>query len=258
LIFAHKGASYPALNLPGEPMLDPVSRVLFALGIAYSLLTFFRPYRLWFLLWIAVVLLVGSVFPPNFYVGRFSNLIPLVFVVISFMMGDLSNWVDRRWGGRRQRLFGASLVLLASAALIFNFHTLFTRQIVDPQVRRTYQNRILALCNYVASLPPDTYVYVWDRDQVMDYVFLPSDYVWACHDIRGEAVKAVESVLPAKVQADRVGYIFVNPTQSIDELSQLIGQSYPQILAPSAIIEGEEDSYRIVVYLISSPAVRAR
>lgn len=251
LMFTHKGAIYAALNLPGEPMLDPVSRVLFALGIIYCVLTFFRPYRLWFLLWIAVVVLVGTL-PPNLYIGRFGTLIPLVFIFISFMVGDLSGWVDRHWGENEQRPFGVFLALLAIAALVLNFTTLFEQQVSDPQVRRHYQNRVLALCNYVASLTPNTYVYVWDQHQLLDFVFSPSDYSWVCHDIRGEAVDSMESVLPARIQAGQVGYIFVNPAQSIDELSSLICQFYPQILVPSAIIEGEQGAYRIVVYLISS------
>jgi len=255
LIFTHKGATDAALNLPGEPMLDPISRVLFALSIIYSFITFFRPYRLWFLLWMAVVMLVGAVFPPNLYIGRFSNLIPLVFIFISFMAGDLRGWVGRRWGEKGRRSFAASLAFLAIAAFVFNFYTLFEWQISDPRVRRAYQNRILALCNYVASLAPDTYVYIWDRDQLLDYVFLPSDYSWVCHDIRGEAVIGMEPVLPARVQAGQVGYIFVNPTQPIDELSQLIRQFYPQVSAPSAIIEGEQGAYRIVAYLVSSSDV---
>jgi hypothetical protein len=61
----------------------------------------------------------------------------------------------------------------------------------------------------------------------------------------------MEAVLPAKVQADQVGYVFVNPPHPIDELSQLISQFYPQIQGPSAIIDGEEGAYRIVVYLVS-------
>ena len=249
-MFTHKGATYAALNLPGEPMLDPVSRVLLALGIIYCVLTFFRPYRLWFLLWIAVVVLVGT-FPPNLYIGRFSTLIPLVFIFISFMVGDLSGWVDRRGGENEQRSFGAFLSLLAIAAFVLNFSTLFEQQVSDPEVRRHYQNRVLTLCNYAASLTPDTYVYVWDQHQLLDFVFRPSDYSWVCHDIRGEAVDRMESVLPARVQADQVGYIFVDPAQSIDELSRLIRRFYPQILAPSAIIDGEQGTYRIVVYLVS-------
>jgi carbon starvation protein CstA len=259
LIFTHKGEGYPALNLPGEPMLDPVSGVLFVLGVAYSLLTLFRPYRLWFLLWIAVVMLVGAVFPPNLYVGRFSNLIPIVFVFISFVVGDLSSWVDRRWGKtcpersrrNKQRLLAVLLVALAIAALILNFRTFFKRQVDDPQVRRAYQDRVVALCSYITSLSSEPYVYLWDQDQLLEYVFLSSDYSWACHELRGEAVSSMEAVLPAKVQADQVGYVFVNPPHPIDELSQLISQFYPQIQGPSAIIDGEEGAYRIVVYLVS-------
>ncbi len=249
LIFTHQGATYAGLNLPDEPMLDPVSGVLFVLGVVYCALTFFRPYRLWFLLWIAVVVIVGT-FPPNLYIGRFSTLIPLMFIFISFMMGDLGRRVDRRRGGNEQRSFGAFLVLLAIAAFVLNFTTFFGRQISDPQVRRAYADRVLALCNYAVSLTPDTYVYVWDQHQLLDYVFVPSNYSWACHAVRGEAVDRMESVLPAKVQADQVGYIFVNPTQTVDELSRLIGEFHPQVLAPSAVIEGEQDTYRIVAYLV--------
>lgn len=252
LIFTHKGAPDAALNLPGEPMLDPVSGVLFALGIVYSVLTFFRPYRLWFLLWVAIVVWVGAVFPLNLYIGRFGNLIPLIFIFISFTVGDLSSWVARRWGKNGRRLIIASLVLLAIAAFVLNFYTLFGRQISDPRVRREYQNRVLPLCKYAASLSSDTYLYVWDRDQLLDYVFLPSDYSWACHDVQGEAVSSMESVLPSKVQTGQVGYIFVNSPQSIDELSHLIQQFYPQVHGPSEIIDGEEGVYRIVVYLVSS------
>ena len=65
------------------------------------------------------------------------------------------------------------------------------------------------------------------------------------------SVRQTLTALGRKLRAHR-------PAQSIDELSRLIRQFSPQILAPSAIIEGEEGTYRIVVYLISSSAVSTR
>jgi len=98
LIFTHRGEDYVALNLPGEPMLDPVSGVLLAWGVAYCLLTFYKPYRLFFLAWFFTILLIGAILPLNFYVGRFSGLIPILFILICFLdPGPLGSMGQTFW-----------------------------------------------------------------------------------------------------------------------------------------------------------------
>jgi hypothetical protein len=244
LIFTHRGADYAALNLPDAPMLDPVSGVLLAWGVAYCLLTFYKPYRLFFLAWLFATLLIGAILPLNFYVGRFSGLIPVLFIVICFLMQALWGARDRLFGLWGRRGFALYLVGLSGLAIYFNCYTFFGKQVHDSQVRAAYEDGTLALCYYLSSLPPDTYIYLWSETQAVDFLFEPSDYMWACQDLRGEPLSSLMEGLPARTFSKDVVYVVLNPLSDFEEISGLVQRFYPEASCHS--LSGEHGLYTIV------------
>ncbi|HID63674.1 MAG TPA: hypothetical protein EYP49_13195, partial [Anaerolineae bacterium] len=256
LIFTHRGADYAALNLPGEPMLDPVSGVLLACGVVYCLLTFYKPYRLFFLVWFFTILLVGAVFPLNFYVGRFSGLIPILFVLICFLIQALWKAGDRLFGLWGRRGFALCLVGLSSLALYFNGDTFFGKQVHDSRVRAAYENGTLALCHYLSSLPLDTYVYLWSETQALDFLFRPNDYMWACQNLQGEPLSSLTEGLPARTPSTDVAYVILNPRSDREEISDLVQYFYPEARCQS--LAGEYGLYTIVSCQVSGQVISQR
>jgi hypothetical protein len=254
LIFTHRGAGYAALNLPGEPMLDPVSGVLLAWGVAYCLLTFYKPYRLFFLTWLFTILLVGAILPLDFYVGRFSGLIPVLFIVICFLIQALWEAWDRLFGLWGRRGFALCLVGLSALALYFNADTFFGKQVHDSRVRAAYENGTLALCHYLSSLPPDTYVYLWSETQAVDFLFEPNDYMWACRDLRGEPLSSLMEGLPARTPSTDVAYVTLNPLSDLEEISALVQRFYPKASCRS--LTGEQGLYTIVSCHVGGQGIR--
>jgi hypothetical protein len=257
LVFTHRGADYAALNLPGEPMLDPVSGALLAYGVVYCLLTLNKPYRLFFLVWLLTILLVGAVFPLNFYVGRFSGVIPILFILMCFPFQGLWKAWDKWFGPRRRGYFPLGLAALSVWALYFNCDTFFGKQVHDSQVRAAYENGILALCQHLSSLPPDTYVYLWSETQPVDFLFKRSDYLWACQDLFGESLTSLTEGLPVRgASSTDVAYVVLNPLAGVEEISSLVQRFYPEASCRS--LAGEQGLYIMVSCQISEQAISQR
>jgi len=257
LIFTHRGADYAALNLPDEAMLDPISGALLAYSVVYCLLTLNKPYRLFFLAWLFTILLVGAVFPLNFYVGRFSGVIPILFILICFPIQGLWERWDRWFGPRRKGYFSLGLVALSVWALYFNWDTFFGKQVHDSQVRVAYENGTLVLCQHLSSLPPDTYIYLWSETQPIDFLFKRNDYSWACHDLFGEPLTSLTEGLPVRgASSTDVAYVVLNPLARVEEISGLIQHFYPEASCRS--LAGEQGLYTIVSCQISGQVISQR
>jgi hypothetical protein len=59
-MFTVKGEPEPIFNRPGQPMLDPISGLLFMLGVARALWSWRRPNATLTLAWLAVPLIMGT------------------------------------------------------------------------------------------------------------------------------------------------------------------------------------------------------
>lgn len=111
---------------PG-PLLDPVSAVLFVLGLARTVATFFSPSSQLLLLWTAIPLVAGAglTIDPPFY-PRISGIPPFVAVVIALALQHLLQTIERAAGGRRGRAWAAGIgALLVTAIATINVRTYF-------------------------------------------------------------------------------------------------------------------------------------
>ena len=130
LMFNYRGDRNGRHNLPGEPMLDFATAVLFALGLGYSLYRWREP-RSFFFLTCFVVLLLGGILSVDFEAPQALRAIGTLLAAYFFACLTL----ERLWVGCR-RAFGSRAGLLALAVIVplliysgwANFHTYFYRQ----------------------------------------------------------------------------------------------------------------------------------
>jgi sugar lactone lactonase YvrE/4-amino-4-deoxy-L-arabinose transferase-like glycosyltransferase len=133
LMFNYWGDRNGRHNLPGEPMLDFATAVLFALGLGYSLYRWREP-RSFFFLTCFVVLLLSGILSVDFEAPQALRAIGTLPAACFFACLTL----ERLWVGCR-RSFGSRAGLPALAIVVpllaysgwANFHTYFYRQARD-------------------------------------------------------------------------------------------------------------------------------
>lgn len=133
LMFNYRGDRNGRHNLPGEPMLDFATAVLFALGLGYSLYRWREP-RSFFFLTCFVVLLLGGILSVDFEAPQALRAIGTLLAACFFACLTL----ERLWVGCR-KAFGSRAGLPTLAVIVpllaysgwANFHTYFYRQARD-------------------------------------------------------------------------------------------------------------------------------
>jgi len=250
----------PALNVPGTPLLEPVSAILFLTGVAYALLTFWRPYRALIAGWIVVSVVIGVVLPRNFYMGRFSALIPLIYLVIGFPLDDVWRFLKKKWPTLRSVYLVPVLVVLFAADAALNFHGLFVVHLNNPVVQQHYDNYLLAMCDRLNDLGDDIAVYGWSEREPLMFMFHTNDYSWACHDPDGAAMSNPFSVLPMRqfprhqVAALAISQRYYTPEQ----LTAMAAMFYPDLAQSAVHIERPGGNYRVMVYTLTPEMVLKR
>lgn len=180
-LFNHLGDGSETFNLPGEPMLDPITGTLFAVALAYCLLWGLYRWQGYFAFVFLALLIGGAVVVGNFDPRRLQGIIPLIFVLIAFTADRFAQVTRARLG--RSAPIGLLLVTTAviGAAYWFNWNLFFVRTINDPRVRQAFQNRYTVAVRYLKTLPDDAYmVFVSD----VPYFFRPSDLAF----MRGDRI----------------------------------------------------------------------
>ncbi len=133
LMFNYRGDGNGRHNLPGEPMLDFATAVLFALGLGYSLYHWREP-RSFFFLACFVVLLLGGILSVDFEAPQALRAIGTLLAACFFACLTLERlWVGcRRSFGSRARLPALAIIvpLLAYSGWA-NSYTYFYRQARD-------------------------------------------------------------------------------------------------------------------------------
>jgi sugar lactone lactonase YvrE/4-amino-4-deoxy-L-arabinose transferase-like glycosyltransferase len=133
LMFNYRGDRNGRHNLPGEPMLDFATAILFALGLGYSLYRWRDP-RSFFFLVCFVALLLGGILSVDFEAPQALRAIGTLPAAYFFACLTL----ERLWVGCR-RAFGSRTGFPALAIVVpllaysgwANFHTYFYRQARD-------------------------------------------------------------------------------------------------------------------------------
>jgi len=162
LMFNVKGDPNGRHNLPGEPMLDPITAALFVIGIALSLSRIRSPIPLFLLIWL-VIGLMGGVLSLDFEAPQSLRSIatmPVVYILAVMPLYLLNTvWVTE--GGRytpHATMGFIALLLLPSAT--YNLDTYFRKQANDFATWNAYSTPETLAAGILNSLEPDTRAYV--------------------------------------------------------------------------------------------------
>ena len=162
LMFHLRGDPVPMYNIPGRPLLDPLTGIAFLLGLVWIIkrgrrrpVLSFALLAFWFLP------LLPAVF-SNFYASALRSVgsIPAICVISAIGLVAVSDWVASRWP-RRGSLIATSLqslVLLAVAGL--NYHAYFFDFARNQEVAGSYSADIPQLFSLCARLAEQQDVYL--------------------------------------------------------------------------------------------------
>jgi hypothetical protein len=226
-IFLHFGDSEQAYNLPGEPMLDPVSGVLFFIALFYCLLRWRHRLQGFVVFTFLFVLIAGATLTQTLVVCRMQGVVPLIFVLIAFAADRFIALTTARFGRRIEPVLVALAAAVASAALWFNYEAYFQRTMHSTVVRQIYRNYYTTGIVYLHAMPANGYmVFVSD----MNNLFNPNDYSWWRGDqVPGSVTADLLPILNGKPGAwnGRELHILIQePFERVD-LMQLIHERFP-------------------------------
>jgi hypothetical protein len=141
LMFNYQGDRNGRHNLPGEPMLDPVTGALFVLGFVLAVSRFRRPAEMLFL-FTFVVGLSGAIFAVDFESPQAQRAVAAMASVFFFAaLAAESYWrvLDRSPSPFWARPVGTLLLIAAGAAIVYvNTNTYFVRQANSSAVWREH------------------------------------------------------------------------------------------------------------------------
>lgn len=131
LMFNYQGDRNGRHNLPGEPMLDPLTGALFVLGFALALSRFRQPAEMLFVV-VFVVGLTAAILTVDFEAPQAQRAVGAMAAVFFFAaLAAEAYWrvLDRARSPLWARPLGTALLLLAGAAIVYtNSNTYFVRQ----------------------------------------------------------------------------------------------------------------------------------
>ena len=138
LMFNAEGDHNPRHNLPGAPMLDPITGAFFLLGVVWSLWRWKDHRRGLALLWVGIALLGGILTRLNEAPQAYRTL--GATPAVALMAADVYNltWRAVLLPGRRYRFWRWGVLLLMISGLVaagwMNYETYFQKQAHSPQV----------------------------------------------------------------------------------------------------------------------------
>ncbi|HEV8266801.1 MAG TPA: hypothetical protein VGR00_01155, partial [Thermoanaerobaculia bacterium] len=162
-MFHVRGDSNGRHNLPGAPMLDPVSGALFALGFLWCLLRIGVGRYFLLLLWFGAMISAGilSVDWEAPQSARTIGLTPVVALMGGVVLAGAWQAVSGSGGSPSRRAAGAALVLVAlGAAFVHTWHTYFDKQLRDPAVFAAFSAQETKIGEVVRDEARDADVYV--------------------------------------------------------------------------------------------------
>lgn len=148
-IFMHFGDGSHTFNVPTEPMLDPVTAVLFVVGLFIATLDPRRRYNGFLVFTFLTLMFVGTVFVQNLDVRRLQGITIFVvaFSAITF---------DRLWGpaGRRGRaVLGGLALVIAGCVGWWSYDLYFRRMAGDPAIRMAFHDQYTTLIHWGYTQP---------------------------------------------------------------------------------------------------------
>lgn len=218
--FSDHARFFASLNVPNQPLLDPITGVLFTLGFGITLLQPRRRYYAFFAGTFLVLATGGMVVTWNFDFRRLAVLIPFVFLFIAFVVHEVDLLAAERG---RERLFRRLLAAGIAAAALWN--AWFVAAVLGPDhsVRAAHRTPYSVPVVYLGKHYRGEYVVLLSRTPVN--FFEANDYDWLKPPgLRGHVSVGVEGVLPfetAPPAAEEVLLLIARPFEIATVVSQV-------------------------------------
>ena len=244
LMFNYQGDRNGRHNLPGEPMLDPISAVLFVFGLGLALCRAKQPAEFSFLV-IFVLGLSAGIFSVDFespQAQRSVAALPAVYFFTSLAVESVWNVFQRSGTSQIRRFFLTASLLVAGGGVIYlNAHTYFVRQANDPRVWRAHNPVETLTGNALRELDPErttVYLSMFLQNHVV-IQFLAPDF--------GETKTILPpDVVPLREPGDKSVALFIDQEQDwvVDAIQDLYPEVRPAVFSDPA---GNPALYEILV-----------
>ncbi len=255
----------------GAHLVDPLTGRLVLLGVILGVVTFFRPFRLLFLAWYLSVIVGGSLILFGFTFWRFFGALLPAIVLVAFLTDDVGRVVGR-WA-RRPGLYLLALLLLGGAIYVAYWNADTLSGSVESQFLRKYEEAespTYALCNYLRGRDDENFSFTFNRTAPTGGFARPHetpveqraawrDLIWACHDLRGQALASAAEVWPMRnVPSGPLTWAFVIASDDTEELVASMGKVVPSKTEPDRIIAGPGGVNDLVAYELSGQELKAQ
>ena len=224
LFFNQRGEAWPAANLPELPALDPVTGVLFVLGLATSLIFFWRGWNLFAVAWFLLPIIGGGILTKDFRGHRFAIAMPAIYLLAGLFINQAWRRYRRAWE-KRLTPFLVVLCLLLLVAGWINLGTFFGRQIHDVRARMEFQREISSVATTIAEFEGSRCTYLFAN---FPFYTPGHDFAWMAGEPGGRRAMDLASVLPSRdVTSLDIAYIFSWPYAG-EGLAGAVTSIYPE------------------------------
>ncbi|MCH8025787.1 MAG: glycosyltransferase family 39 protein [Chloroflexi bacterium] len=263
----------PPREAAGIHLLDPLTAMLAVAGVAAGTVLFYRGLRLWFVSWVVLSLVGGSLLLTEFAPWSFFGLLPVLLLLAALLIDDVRSYIARRFGAAGGRAFTAALIVGIAFSFWWNADTLFNDIATSREIQRVYGDErsfVYAMCSYLNDQGDENFTFAFSNAQKLDGFAAPhetaeeqrrawGDFIWACHDLDGAALPAAEEAWPlSDIPAGPVTLVFTDPLGPADELIAELNRAYPGLGEPDHLVTGPADTYTLLGYEFASGEVLNR
>ena len=164
LMFNYRGDNNGRHNLPGEPMLDPLTGALFALGFLTSILLIRRHQHFLLILWVLIMILPG-IFSLDFEAPqswRSIGVVPGVGVLAAWVLGSTWRGLEMVLGRGNEKFAALPIVGLLALSGYWNYETYFVRGKNDFTIWSAHSIQETLIARQLEETSPDTRIIVED------------------------------------------------------------------------------------------------
>ncbi len=260
-------------TIRGIRVLDPLSATLVVVGTVYALFRLYRPYRILFFGWFVATLAAGALLLSNWAPWKFLGLVPIGFVLATFLLQDLRSFWSRHVPHPRARAF-FNVALLGAAAYVcaWNGTTLFGKIVDSPGVQAEYGHTSAewyAACAYMQDKGSDNFNYASlilnanmgfgvPHQTLQQQIGSWGDYIWVCHDLQGAPLVGPQESWPIRdVHSDPTSLVFMVDAEALNSLEASVQEGYPGAVQDE-LVEGPSKNYYIVGYTFTADLANSR
>ena len=207
LLFNSRGDGSPLYNIPNAPLLDPVSALLFAVGLVCAIVFIWKGETALPVIWFGLTLAAGAILTNSLTPYRILGLAPAIFLLIAYVLAALARRVETSIRNGRV-IFNVVLCLALLAACYVNVDLFFGRQIHREDVRREYTHATELAAAYIAGMKGKPYVHLVST---IPFFNQDMDYGWMAGFPRGERSLRLGDALPHRQDSGEVVYLIAQP-----------------------------------------------